>query len=190
MWKVLSSKYLLKDRWIAVRSEACVDEKARLVEPYYTFEYPDFVHVLAITPDDQVVLVRQYRHGLGQDILELPGGMQDPEDRTPLAAGLRELEEETGYVSSRSEVIGSYSVDPAKFRNRLHLVLAREAASTGRVRQDPTESIDVVLMPIGDLVQRIRSGQFPNAAHAGLVFCGLLHLARTDPRLARLAGLC
>jgi hypothetical protein len=80
MWHIVKSETLIKDRWIDLRADACVTSSGVDIAPYYVLAYPDWVHVVAITPDDQLVLVRQYRHGVGEILLELPAGAVEAAD--------------------------------------------------------------------------------------------------------------
>ena len=88
-WTVRRSRTVLKDRWIHVNADAVEDARGNLLDPYYTFEYSDWVHVTALTPADELVLVRQYRHGSRDFSLELPAGGMDPGETDPLPAGAR-----------------------------------------------------------------------------------------------------
>jgi 8-oxo-dGTP pyrophosphatase MutT (NUDIX family) len=173
MWSVTSTYYPLKDRWIAVRADDCVTRSGVELKPYYTFDYPDFVHVLAVTAERRVVLIRQYRHGFGAAAIELPGGMADKGDASIIAAGLRELREETGFTTERASSLPPLSIDPAKFRNRLHLVLANDAVDSGARALDASEDIEVIQATIPQCLEMVRSGRFVNAAHIGMLMLGL-----------------
>lgn len=173
MWSVSASEYPLRDRWISVRADRCVTSSGVEVNPYYTLEYPDFVHVLAITPDQKVVLTRQYRHGFGAAIIELPGGMAEIDDISILATGLRELSEETGFTAENAVAMPALSVDPAKFRNRLHLVLAYNAVQSHTPKLDAAEDIEVMVVSVSHCLDMVRLGHFINAAHIGMLIMGL-----------------
>ncbi|TWF54495.1 NUDIX hydrolase [Neorhizobium alkalisoli] len=95
-WSVLSSETVVKDRWIDLRAETCVTPSGQEIAPYYVLSYPDWVNIVAITADDEIVLVRQYRHGAADVFTEIPGGAVDAGDPDPVAAAKRELLEETG----------------------------------------------------------------------------------------------
>ena len=97
-WTRLDSRYVVKDRWLALRADTYRTPADQIVEPCYVLEYRAWVNVVALTQAGEVVLVRQFRPGIGRTILELPGGTTDPEDASPEAAIRRELLEETGYT--------------------------------------------------------------------------------------------
>lgn len=174
MWKSLSRFYPLRNRWIAVCAESLETEAGLRIEPYYTLEYPDFVHVLAITAKGRILITRQYRHGFGRDMLELPGGMQDSHEADPVVTARRELEEETGHTAASYRLLGSYSVDPAKMKNRLHFVLAENAEPNGVLALDEHEHIELLSFTPEELLTAINQGQFANAAHMGLLLAWLL----------------
>jgi ADP-ribose pyrophosphatase len=110
-------------------------------------ETPNWVNVVALTPDGKAVLVRQFRHGTGRVTLEIPGGAVDPSDRSPLAAAKRELREETGYVARRWTRIGVVDPNPAIQTNSCWTFLAEGARLAGAPDPDPGEEIEVVLVP-------------------------------------------
>ena len=114
---------------------------------FTTLHSVDWVNVLAITPDDEVVYVRQFRHGIEAATVELPGGMVDPGE-DPLAAGLRELLEETGYEATTWAVLGSVHPNPALQNNRCHLVVAFDAVRVAEQSLDPGEFIEVLTRPL------------------------------------------
>ncbi|HTQ07774.1 MAG TPA: NUDIX hydrolase, partial [Polyangiaceae bacterium] len=117
---------------------------------------------------DEVVLVRQYRHGIGAESLELPAGvMESGED--PHAAAQRELCEETGYVAERFERIGSFATEPARQAVRAHFFCAFGARPTGTRALDESEDIDVVRVPRSELAGLIESGRISHGVHVGAI---------------------
>src|SRR3981081_726450 len=98
-WQIKASHVIHRDRWISLRADDWVTESGVEIAPYYVLEYRDWVHVVAITPSREVVLVRQYRHAIGEVSTEIPAGALDPGETDSLAAAARELREETGYIS-------------------------------------------------------------------------------------------
>ncbi|WP_244479719.1 NUDIX hydrolase [Methylobacterium sp. Leaf111] len=163
---------MLQDRWISVRADDCSTPDGVEVAPYYVLEFPDFVHVFATDEADQVILVRQYRHGLQVLSLELPGGMMDPHDRDAVAVGARELREETGYSGGTLAHLATMSVDPARYANRLHLIRATSVIA-GKSNPEPTEDIEVVLVSRQEAKRLALSGEIANAGHVGLMLMAL-----------------
>ncbi len=132
---------------------------------------PDWVNVIALTPEDELVLVEQYRHGVSKVTLELPGGCVDP-DEPPDVAAARELREETGYAAPRWEMIGSANPNPAVNVNRCTTWLAFDAVLAGDQTPDAEEVIRVVRKPLADVPGLIREGAITH----GLVIAAFTHL--------------
>ncbi|MBB3234988.1 8-oxo-dGTP pyrophosphatase MutT (NUDIX family) [Phyllobacterium endophyticum] len=168
-WEVLSSKIELEDRWIKVRADDCQRSDGLIIKPYYVLEYADWVCVLAITPDGNVVLTTEYRHGVRSIVTGLPSGVVDKEDSGPEGTARRELLEETGYTSEHMVPLGSLYANCTNQPNLVHYFLARDAELTGTPALDANEQIDVELVPW----EQVRSTPFLRQSHH--VAC--LHLA-------------
>jgi len=151
------------------------------VAPYYVLEYPDWVQVVALDDEDHVILVEQYRHGLGGLTLELPAGAIDREDPSPLAAGARELEEETGYVAREWRSLGKLSPNPGTHTNFCHTVLALGVRPGGRRLCDPTEQIRVVRLPRPEAVRLATEGGLINAMQVAAFVLALSAIGKWDP---------
>ena len=113
---------------------------------FYRIEADDWVNVVPVTPDDEVVMVRQYRHGSRSVTLEIPGGMIDPGE-SPGEAAARELLEESGYRGSSPEPLGSVNPNPAVFGNRCYTFLVRDAVPVTAIANSATEETVVELVP-------------------------------------------
>lgn len=142
-------------------------------------ECPDWVNVVALTPERELVVVTQYRFGVEAVTLEIPGGMVDPGEEHGVAAR-RELAEETGYTAESWRYLGSVEPNPAVQNNRLHTWLAEGARPTAAQALDPGEDIAVGTLPMEEVGRAVRDGRI---AHS-LVLCALLHvLDLSDPAL-------
>jgi 8-oxo-dGTP pyrophosphatase MutT (NUDIX family) len=179
-WRVLSSRYPVKDRWLALRADRCLTERGVALDPYYVVEVRDFVHAVILDDADNIVLVRQYRHGAQKMSLELPGGVMDLSDASVLETAVRELAEETGYAAPDLELIASLSPDTARYSNTVHFLFGSGARRVSETAFDATEDIEVLLIPFHEAIDLALSGGIQNAAHvAGL----LMVAARKRPAL-------
>jgi ADP-ribose pyrophosphatase len=134
-------------------------------------ECPDWVNVVALTPERELVVVAQYRFGVESVTLEIPGGMVDPGE-APEHAARRELEEETGYRAERWTYLGNVQPNPAVQNNLLHTWLAEDARLSAGQALDPGEDIAVGTLPLDEVVRAVRDGRI---AHS-LVLCALMHV--------------
>lgn len=133
------------------------------IHDFHVIESPDWVNIIPITPEGEVVLVRQFRHGIGDVTLEVPGGMMDGEDPSPLAAARREMQEETGYDSDDVIALGSIHPNPAIQNNRCHSFLARGVTWKFEPRFDGTEETEVERVPLARIPELIRTGVITHA---------------------------
>lgn len=141
--------------------------------PYYRLHSKDWVNILPITKDGQAVLIRQERIGTMSQILETPGGVVDPgEERDPTQTAMRELEEETGYTTSRIIYLGSMSPNPAILTNRIHYFFAPHCFLPQERKHfpDPQEKIEVVLAKAQDLEEMVRIGKIDHSLSALCIF--------------------
>ena len=129
---------------------------------YYVREGRGFSVVFALTPRDEVVLVREFKYGIGRIMLELPSGLIN-EGETPRDAALRELAEETGYVADTVDFVRTLVADATNSTVLMHLYLARGARVRARQRFDVTENIDVELTTLDGLKEKLRDGQVESA---------------------------
>ncbi len=141
------------------------------VHDFVVLDCPDWVNVIVLTPENKVVLVRQFRYGTETVTLEIPGGMVDPGEEA-LEAGKREVREETGYVAERWIELGVVEPNPAFQTNRCWTFLALDAHMAGAIGHDSTEVIDVELVPLEAIPGMIAQGEIQHS----LVIAGFFHL--------------
>lgn len=136
---------------------------------FYVLQTSDWVNVLPVTPDKQVVLVKQFRFGIEKHSWEIPGGMMDPGEE-PIAAGLRELSEETGYVPRSARRLGDVSPNPAILNNRCHFVLAEDVELADAQKWDEHEEIEVRLFPLDEVYAMAMRGEIVHALVLNALF--------------------
>jgi ADP-ribose pyrophosphatase len=140
-------------------------------EPYYSLKLPDYVSVVAITDEERVLIVRQYRPAVERDTLELPSGLVDPGE-TPEESARRELLEETGYQGGEWEMLGGMEPDTGRLGNRIWGCVAKGVRRVeGRV---PEEGIEVVTWSLDELAQAMVDGRFDHALHVAVVMMAVL----------------
>lgn len=178
-WRVTASRVLVEDRWIRLRAETCVTGSGAVLDPYYVLDYADWVHVVALTPDgDRLVMTRIYRHGAGEWGLELPGGIMDAGDADPLATARRELLEETGYTAAEFRPVVSLRPNPATHTNRVHTVLALGAAWRQPPAPEPGEDMTTELLPVAELLRGLPAGGMQQSTQVASLLLALAAAGR------------
>jgi 8-oxo-dGTP pyrophosphatase MutT (NUDIX family) len=157
-WEYLDSQPAVDYGILRLRRDRRRSPRTRQAHEVIVLEMPDWTNVVAVTPDQEVVLIRQFRHGMGVVELEIPGGIVDPADSGPLAAARRELAEETGYGAAAWIAVGSVAPNPAIQNNRCHTFLALGAAPLTGQSLDTGEDIGVERVAVADIPALIRSG--------------------------------
>ncbi len=172
-WKVLSSEYLFNDRWFKVRRERCETPGGKIVDPYYIYDFSTWVGALPVTEEGKIIMIRQYRHALGEECIEIPGGCVDDTDTSLEMAIRRELLEETGYTFSSIEHLGKISPNPSTNSNYLHMFLARGGKKTAEQKLDENEDIEVLELTIGELKHLLRTNQLLQSMHVSCILYAL-----------------
>ena len=178
-WRVAASRTVVKDRWIDLRADRCVTPAGGVLDPYYVLTYPDWVHVLAVTAEDCIVMVRQYRHAAGEVLLELPGGAVERADSDPAQAAARELAEEAAYGATGFRHICSHWPNPATHTNKVHFYLATDPVPAGAQKLDAGEDgLTVHLMPVPEVLRGLQEGWIVQSMHASAILLGLAACGR------------
>tara|TARA_B100000749_G_C18450166_1_gene476204 strand:- start:39675 stop:40295 length:621 start_codon:yes stop_codon:yes gene_type:complete len=178
-WKVLDSEELLKLGYFRIRKDRCELPDGRIMPAYYVVEFNNWVQMLSITSNKQMILVEQYRHATGESYLELPGGSSEPQNGEDEAtSALRELEEETGYTG-KVEFLCLHEPNPALQSNQVQVYLATGCEKVHEQQLDPYEDINVLLKPVPEVYKMAEAGIFKHS-----LFLATLMLAR--PKLIEL----
>ncbi|MGH2553994.1 MAG: NUDIX hydrolase [Chitinophagaceae bacterium] len=172
-WRILESQYLFNDKWFKVRKEVCKTPGGKIVDPYYVYEFPTWVTAVPVTEDGKIVMVKQYRHALGETCLELPGGCVDESDKNFEEAIARELLEETGYEFASYENLGNISANPSTNNNLMQMFLAKGGRKVAEQKLDFNEEIEIVLLEIDGLKKLLRENKIMQSMHVSCIMYAL-----------------
>ena len=170
-WAKLNSKPLGDFRIFSIRSDQKVSPRTDHPHDFFIIECVNWVNVVALTPDQQIVMVEQFRHGTNTVELEIPGGTMDASDGSPVAAGLRELREETGYEAEQAQILGEIFPNPAIMSNTCYTVLAQNCRLEHEIALDSGEDLLTRLVAVSEIPDLVRTGKIRHS----LVVVALYH---------------
>jgi len=162
IWKRQSSEEIADCRVFKVREDFCRRESDAAEHNFFVVESPDWVNIIALTEDNAIVLIEQFRHGTQEIILEIPGGMVDEGEQAE-AAARRELLEETGYSSDEFIFLGKSRPNPAIQTNWIYHYLALDCEKTEETAFDEHESVATKLVPLAEIENLIKSGEITHS---------------------------
>ncbi len=174
-WKIIKTKKLVEDKWLTLRADTCETERGIIVDPFYVVECSDWVEIVAFNDNEEILLIQQYRHAAGKISTELPSGIMESEDASPIEAAKRELLEETGCTADLFEHVGRLHPNPARQNNRNHCILALGTRVIQEPQPDLTEDIRFEFVPLKKLIELIEKGTFFQALHISSLFLALKH---------------
>ncbi len=170
-WPTLRTERLADHRIFKIRRDFKRSPRTGAEHDFFVLECPGWVNVIALTPDDQLVLVEQFRHGVNTVELEIPGGVMDAHETDPVATAVRELREETGYEGERARCIGTVWANPAIMNNSVHTVLIENCHLKHVVEFDHGEDLATKLIPASEAPGLVASGKIKHS----LVVVALYH---------------
>lgn len=170
-WKTKSTQQLANYRIATVSSAIRTNPRTQRDHEFYVMNCPDWVNIIAITPNEEMVMVEQFRHGTDTVDLEIPGGVMDPEDDSAVVTGVRELREETGYEGRDARVIGEIAPNPAIMSNFCRTVLIENCELKHSTEFDSGEDIQTKLVPLNEMDQLVKTGTI----HHSLVVVAFYH---------------
>jgi ADP-ribose pyrophosphatase len=174
-WTVRSSSYRVDEPFLRVRSDTVELPDGTIIEGYFVRESRGFAIVAALTPDRRLVLVRQYKHGIGQVVLEMPAGMIDAGE-APETCAVRELAEETGYAGDPPRLLRSLFADPTSSNASFHVYLIENAVPKFAQSLDLTEAIVVETASIEELHAAVRDGRIGSGSQVAAAYIALDHI--------------
>ena len=161
-WKKLGARTVARTRIFDVQSVDFHHPARPKPQDFFVISAPDWVNVIALTPDGRLVLVRQFRYGTDDFSMEIPGGVMDPGEDA-VTAGVRELREETGYVGTSARLLGSVHPNPAMQNNRCHLVLVEGVQPEAKLDWDPDEEFEIMTRPVDEVYALAYAGGITHA---------------------------
>lgn len=182
-WVTLSSHRVLDNPHLRIRCEEVALPDGIVIPDYYIIESRGWVGVVPVTEDGRFLINKQYKHGIGEEVLEFPAGGIDEDEYDPLQTAHRELMEETGYSVEPGQIesLAHMQANPTGAVTRIWWYLAHNVRKTGQQKPDPTEKIENLLVTPSELLHLIHSGKFPvqgqiAAAYMALERLGLLRV--------------
>lgn len=168
-WKKLSSEYISDHIYFTARKDVCEMPDGTIVDPYFVVELPETACAMAITENDEVILIKQYRHPIEESILELPGGFFDPNETAETAVA-RELQEETGYRFNKLQYLGKVAANPSILTNFTALYLATGGKKVSDQQLDDNEEIEIRLVSKDKVKAMLHNNEFKQALHTTCLF--------------------
>lgn len=175
IWKKLSSHYIHKGPWATLRTDKCEMPNGHIVQDYYVLEYSNWVNAVAITEDNKILMVHQYRHAAEIVSLEIPGGVIDPGEE-PQQAMRRELLEETGYQFDYFELLSVVYANPSTANNHTYCYLARGGKKVQEQHLDEQEELIVETFTIPEVKQLLMDNKIAQSLHCTGLFYALMKL--------------
>jgi len=161
-WKLLASRNIADYKFVRIREDHYRFKPTGAEAPFVVCDSADWVLVIPVTAEGEVVMIRQFRHGVQKVVLEVPGGVVDAGE-SPQEAAVRELREETGFTAGRVRLLGTMMPNPAINSASCHVVLAENCRRTDAPQLDPFEKIDVLARPLDEIPNMIQSGELCHA---------------------------
>jgi ADP-ribose pyrophosphatase len=183
-WKKIGSKPLGDFRIFKLRSDTYISPRTQKEHDFFVLESVNWVNIIALTPDQQLVMVEQYRFGTNTVELEIPGGMMDPGETDPVATAARELREETGYEGERGRVLGRIYANPAILNNICWTVLIENCRLKHAVSFDQGEDLATRLMPVSEIPNLVADEKIGHS----LVVVALYHFDLWKRGIKKLEG--
>lgn len=168
MWKVKSTERILDSEFVKVDKDDVLLPHGREINDFYKVTIKDCAAIVALTPTNQIILIKEYRHCYGEELIEIPAGvLETGED--PIQAAKRELEEETGYVGKKWTYLGKTVESPAKLTNYMYIYLAEDCEKVSDQKLDYGEDIEVLEVGLDEAVEMIMDNEIICSSSIGAI---------------------
>ena len=175
-WKILKTDVALDNKWCTVHKDMVELPSGKIIDDYFVSIRPDVVLVFPLTADGKAILLRQYKHGAKEILLEFPGGVVDAGEDSIETAALRELREETGYFTAEITALGSVYDNPTKDTNKIYFFLARNVEKLHDTEFDVTEDIETVEVSVSEIAGLIKEGKIKVSGSIAIYYMAMAAL--------------
>ena len=177
-WKTISYRQIIDTPFLKVRSEEVAIPNGPVISDYYIIENRGWVGVVPVTEDGRFLINKQYKHGIGREVLEFPAGAIDADEYDPVMTAHRELMEETGYSVEKGQLepLAHFYANPTGARTQVWWYLARRVRKTGDPKVDPAEVIENLFVTPAELLAMIHNGTFSVLGQIGAAYMALERL--------------
>jgi len=182
-WEIIKSDYIVNNRWLKLRADTCVIPDGHTIEPYYVFEYKDWVNCFVIDAKLNVIMLKHYRHGVQDEVLEIVGGGIEDTDASPLNAIKRELKEELGYTDGEVYQTGISYPNPSNQTNKVYSFIAFGGSCTVSQELEKGENLKMHTFNLKDIVCRLEnteSKEIFQSLHLASVFFALNFIRKSS----------
>ncbi len=170
-WKLLKQEYIEKNKWVKLRKDTCTVNGKR-IDDYYVLALQDVSCVVALTKEKKIILVKEYKHGVQKEILQLPCGYVDKGEK-PLETAQRELAEETGYVSEKWRFLGKCTGSPGRLNHYYHFFLAEECELKKNQQLDDIETLHVLECHLHEIKEIMKQSNIDMTISTGLFLANI-----------------
>ena len=168
MWKIKSTERILDSEYVKVDKDDVLLPHGRKIKDFYKVTIKDCAAIVALTPSNQIILKKEYRHCYGQDLIEIPAGVLE-DGENPLETAKRELQEETGYRSEKWTYLGKTVESSAKLTNYMYIYLAEDCEKVSSQKLDYGEDIEVIEVGLNEAIEMIMKNEIICSSSIGAI---------------------